>query len=372
MTKTTVKLRDIAREDRRTVLPKSKEASSRPFLGLEQIESQTGRILSYQTTSEEGISNSFAFDQSHVLYGKLRPYLNKVAVPDRPGRCSTEIIPLQPCGVSRELLALLLRTRRVVSSGMQEKTGSRMPRANMAFVLDTEFSLPSSDHEREQIAREMNLLLAEISAARTAIGKQVQEVSSLTSSVIFDSLKAGKTTSFLLGDVLDEIKVGIGATWKDYRVLGATRDGLALAKEPPGKQPERYKPVKLGTVFYNPMRILIGSIAFVDYDDEPGITSPDYVVLKGKPGMVDSRWFYFWLKSPLGEQCINSLARGAVRERMLFNRLAEGEVEVPDFTVQEKASKALAEIKPIRTAIKKQIQELELIHEKLLADFFES
>lgn len=57
-----------------------------------------------------------------------------------------------------------------------------------------------------------------------------------------------------------------------------TRSGLAPARERPGKHAERYKPVTAGTVFYNPMRILIGSIAFVDDDDEPGITSPDYVV----------------------------------------------------------------------------------------------
>ena len=41
------------------------------------------------------------------------------------------------------------------------------------------------------------------------------------------------------------------------------------------------------------MRIMISSIAFVDNDDEPGITSPDYVALRGKTGLVDSRWFYF-------------------------------------------------------------------------------
>ena len=96
--------------------------------------------------------------------------------------------------------------------------------------------------------------------------------------------------------------------------MGATRDGVAPAKELPGKHPERYKPVVPGTVFYNPMRILIGSIAFIDEGDEAGITSPDYVVLRGKEGVVESRWFYHWLRSPLGEQCISSLARGAVRE----------------------------------------------------------
>jgi type I restriction enzyme S subunit len=368
----TVTLGDIAREDRRSVSPGSKEALSLPFLGLEQIESQTGRILSYESASTEGVSNSFAFNCSHVLYGKLRPYLNKVAVPDRPGRCSTELIPLLPLGVSRDLLALLLRTQRVVSAAMQEKTGSRMPRAKMSVVLNTEFAIPVDGKEQERVTSELRAVLEEIGDASEAIANQAQEVLGLTNSIIFDSLRVGRNKHWPLGEVLDEVKSGIGKAWKDFRVLGATRDGLALAKEPPGKNPHRYKPVTPGTVFYNPMRILIGSVAFVDDDDEPGITSPDYVAVRGKPKVADSRWFYYWLRSPLGEQCISSLARGAVRERMLFNRLAEGEIELPDFSEQQQASQALAQIKPMRTAIGKQMKELELMSQKLIAQSFEN
>jgi type I restriction enzyme S subunit len=143
----------------------------------------------------------------------------------------------------------------------------------------------------------------------------------------------------VLGDVLTEVKTGIGADWAKYPVMGATRDGLAPAKERPGKNPQKYKPVVPGTVFYNPMRILIGSIAYVEEDDPPGITSPDYVVFVGKEKRIDSRWFYYWLRSPLGHRCIASHARGAVRERMLFNRLANAEVEIPDFDTQQKVSR---------------------------------
>ena len=119
------------------------------------------------------------------------------------------------------------------------------------------------------------------------------------------------------------------------------------------------------------MRILIGSIAFVDDDDEPGITSPDYVALQGKAGLVDSRWFYYWLRSPYGEHCINSLARGAVRERMLFNRLAEGSILLPTYPEQLRASKALATLKPVKFAIQEQLNELNKIPERLLALAFE-
>lgn len=210
---------------------------------------------------------------------------------------------------------------------------------------------------------------AALNDATAAARLQKSEIDRLIDSIVFSSLK--RTTKTLqIGDALCEVKNGIGDTWSQFPVLGATRSGLAPAKERPGKHAGRYKPVTAGTVFYNPMRILIGSIAFVDDDDEQGITSPDYVVLQGRPDVVDSRWFYYWLRSPLGERCIQSLARGAVRERMLFNRLAEGEIELPDYETQVKASKALAQIKPMRAAIRKQIEELELMPQKLLAQVF--
>ncbi|MFC5052014.1 restriction endonuclease subunit S [Rubritalea spongiae] len=227
-----------------------------------------------------------------------------------------------------------------------------------------------STWQRDQVL-EIKEKLSSFETAKCSLNQQLDDIQILSYSIIRSSLSGIKVES-KLSDCLEEVKGGIGENWKDYRVLGATRNGLALAKEPPGKKPERYKPVTPGTVFYNPMRIMIGSIAFADSDDEPGITSPDYVVLKGKEGVVDSRWFYYWMRSPLGERCIQSLSRGAVRERMLFNRLAEGEIELPDYDTQLKASQALAEIKPMQTAIEAQLKELELIPQKLLAQIFES
>lgn len=177
-----------------------------------------------------------------------------------------------------------------------------------------------------------------------------------------------------LGDGLTEVKGGIGSNWADFPVYGATVDGLAPAKEPPGKSPQKYKPVTSGTIFYNPMRILIGSVAYVSEDDRPGITSPDYVVFRGNEGVIDSYWFYYWLRSPLGHECVLSLARGAVRERMLFNRLAEAEVPIPDFDVQQEFSQKLrvaqSEINSIKAAINHQLMDIKnLPHRIVVASF---
>jgi len=233
------------------------------------------------------------------------------------------------------------------------------------------FEIPLRDiEEQRQIATRLKAQLAEVEIARQAAQTQLQELTQLANAIVAESIQRGCASPHLLGDVLVEVKKGIGSYWSSYPVLGATRGGLAPAREQPGKLAPKYKPAVPGTVFYNPMRILIGSIAYVDEDDTPGITSPDYVALQGKAGFVDSRWFYYWLRSPLGAHCILSLARGAVRERMLFNRLAEGKIELPSFSAQERASHALRELKSLRVATERKLKDINLLPQKILAQAF--
>jgi type I restriction enzyme, S subunit len=249
--------------------------------------------------------------------------------------------------------------------------GATMKHVNRPVFEGFEVSFPKDIDHQKALASSLKEGVQEIERARTAASLQLREVDNLANAIIYDSLNRSGLANYNLGQVLDEVKNGIGNSWKDYPVYGATRKGIALAKEPPGKNPQRYKPIISGTVFYNPMRILIGSIAFAEDDVEDGITSPDYVVLKGKEGLVNSRWFYYWLRSPLGQDCINSLARGAVRERMLFNRLAEGNIDLPNYTVQEKAAEALQNLKQVRANLNMQFQEIAALPNRLLSNFFQ-
>jgi len=209
-----------------------------------------------------------------------------------------------------------------------------------------------------------------VETARKALQWQQQEIVNLANAYIRESIEQSPVIE-TRGGLVSAKTVGAGHARDLSHIAAQSRARPAPTREPPGKQPQRYKPVFCGTVFYNPMRILIGSIAFVDDDDEPGITSPDYVALQGKAGLVDSRWFYYWLRSPYGEQCINSLARGAVRERMLFNRLAEGLILLPPYQEQLRVSKALATLKPVKYAIQEQLNDLNRIPERLLARAFD-
>ncbi len=119
-----------------------------PYVGLEHIESHTGRFLGLMDPMEVK-SSTFMFSTEHVLYGRLRPYLNKVMLPDFKGHCSTEIFPLKPKpDLSREFLQYWFLMDATVEQIDATSTGARMPRANMNAVLDFLFPLPPLPEQR--------------------------------------------------------------------------------------------------------------------------------------------------------------------------------------------------------------------------------
>lgn len=231
-------------------------------------------------------------------------------------------------------------------------------------ILARDIPLPPLT-EQQRIAAQLNEQMTAVAQARQATEEQINLLDDLIKAYLRDSL-ANQTNKKLLAECFVEVKKGVGSTWQQYPVLGATRAGIAPAKEKVGKQPERYKLVEPGTILYNPMRINIGSIAVLDEGDEPGITSPDYVVFKSIEGIVHFRWFYYWLRSPYGEAFIKTFARGAVRERMLFNRLANGEIELPPWEVQCQVAEKLKEIRALKQSLEAQLAEINQLPSALL------
>lgn len=142
-------LGDVCQQVRESIRPG--DAQDMPYIGLESIESGTGEfVVGGLKTPEAPLATSFLFSDEHVLYGKLRPYLNKVAVPNFSGKCSTEIIPLAPSPeVDRYYLAYFLRSAGVLNAINARVAGSRMPRADMKCLLSLPFPyLPLPEQRR--------------------------------------------------------------------------------------------------------------------------------------------------------------------------------------------------------------------------------
>lgn len=209
-----VRLGDICYRSRRIVEPQSDEARKLKYLSLEHIESETGKILFNPTEvlEDEGKSTTFYFNENHVLYGKLRPYLNKVSLPDFEGRCTTEIIPLLPNeNATREYLALILRRVETVNAVMKETTGSRMPRADMDVLLNLKIPLPSTIEEQRRIAAILDEQMEAVEAARFVVEEQLAAARLLPNAFlrsVFESEDAQNWQKRKLGDVCDVVTGG--------------------------------------------------------------------------------------------------------------------------------------------------------------------
>ena len=113
------------------------------LLNLDMIESQTGRIINYNIVSKDVIGGSVCtFDENNVLYSKLRPYLNKVVIPDGKGYATSELVPLRPDPkiINRIYLAYLLRSNEFVEMIKEKVAGAKMPRVSMSDFR--EFNVP--------------------------------------------------------------------------------------------------------------------------------------------------------------------------------------------------------------------------------------
>lgn len=119
-----------------------------PYVGLEHIESNTARFVGSPEHAQV-LSSTFRFTAQHVLYGRLRPYLNKVLLPTFEGHCSTEIFPLLPGPrLDRKYLKFWLMMDSTVKSIDSTCTGARMPRANMDAVMELALPVPPLPEQR--------------------------------------------------------------------------------------------------------------------------------------------------------------------------------------------------------------------------------
>ena len=120
------------------------------LLNLDMIESDTGRIIEKVRTEEIG-NSTIEFDTTCVLYSKLRPYLNKVAIPDENGIGTSELISMK-CDstiVTREYLASSLRHKSFVNYINSKTGGAKMPRANMDELRSFKMPIPPIELQNE-------------------------------------------------------------------------------------------------------------------------------------------------------------------------------------------------------------------------------
>ena len=124
-------------------------------LDLEDIEKNTSRLIDRVPSSARPFQSSKTrFKQGDVLFGKLRPYLNKVLVADSDGVCTTEIVPVRGFGgIAPEYIRLVLKSPLTMKRIDRLMYGMKMPRLGTDDALGLSFPLPPLGEQHRIVAK---------------------------------------------------------------------------------------------------------------------------------------------------------------------------------------------------------------------------
>ena len=146
----TSKIKDVAPES-----PSKESVDGRVWLlNLDMIESNTGKVIEKVYEDSENALSVQPFDEGNVLFSKLRPYLNKVVIPDEPGLATTELVPLRPKGdiLNKIFFSHLLRGDQFVNFANDIAGGTKMPRMPLSELRKFECILPPIEEQMKFVA----------------------------------------------------------------------------------------------------------------------------------------------------------------------------------------------------------------------------
>jgi type I restriction enzyme S subunit len=186
------KLSEVCEITSTLVDPRKKEFLDLTHVGAGNIESKTGIFVDLKTAREEGlISGKFLFNESMVLYSKIRPYLMKVARPDFNGLCSADMYPLAPIPneITRDYLFHLLLSKNFTDYAIQGSARTGMPKVNREHLFEFKVWLPDVKKQKELTAN-LDDLHAETQRLESLYQQKLAALEALKKSLLHQAFSA--------------------------------------------------------------------------------------------------------------------------------------------------------------------------------------
>ena len=152
-----------------------------PHIGIDSIEKGTGELKGYRTVREDGIiSGKYLFTPQHIIYSKIRPNLNKVALPSFNGLCSADAYPILPNSqnCNRVFLATAMRSEYFLEYILQFSSRTNLPKVNRKEISGFHMPLPPLELQNQFAA-----FVEQVNKSKAAIQKSLNEAQ-----LLFDSL----------------------------------------------------------------------------------------------------------------------------------------------------------------------------------------
>lgn len=155
-------------------------------LALENVEGWSG---TYRSADRDTVLAGPVkkFRAGDVLFGRLRPYLAKVACPDTSGLCVGEFLVLRPHKgrLHPEFLSYWLRAKPIVDVISSATFGAKMPRTEWRFVGNLYLPLPPMS-EQLRIVQNLRQATMELDSALATTQRQIELLKEYRARLIAD------------------------------------------------------------------------------------------------------------------------------------------------------------------------------------------
>jgi len=160
-----VALGEIFDKSTKGVVPKELTVETIHYIGLDNISQGTGELVGdFDNYPQEIKSTKTLFSKSDILYGKLRPNLNKVYYSEIEGICSTDIIVLKAKdNVIPKFYASYLLSEKFNAEVLKGIKGAQLPRVGYEYFSKISIPFPPVEIQRQivyQIEKEQELVNA--------------------------------------------------------------------------------------------------------------------------------------------------------------------------------------------------------------------
>jgi len=389
-------LRDVLHPRNDIVHPRDNPTGVGTFVGLEHIEPQTGRRVGEAPIDLSTMTGRKArFLPGDIVYGYLRPYLNKVWIAEFAGFCSVDqyVFIVDEAIAGPAYVASYLRSPAYLAAAPIDETPGQLPRIRLDEVLSTPIPLPPLDEQR-RIAARLRDQLATSDEVRLDIDRRLETLAQVRKEVLASTYAQIDVSAFALGSAISQ--------------PGAIADGPFGSR----LKTEHYAP--------NGVRVIrlqnIGSGVFLDHDRAyvtrehadtltrhfagegdvvvaalgdgarpagracqvpdigPALVKADCFRVRTDGSIVDSEFLVWFLNSPGTQAIIAGQMRGATRPRVTLGMLKAFPIPLPPLDEQRRIAAhlrdQLAEIDRAKAALEAQRAAIDALPAALLREVF--
>jgi len=338
-----------------------KESSNLPYVGLEHIESEKSMLTNHGFESEIKSSKT-RFNKGQILYGKLRPYLDKAVIAPFDGICSTDILVFDSNTESmNEFLIHLIHSNEFIDHAKATTNGVQHPRTSWNSLKQFKFLLPPLPEQRK--------IAHVLSTVRKAIEQQDKLIRATTE--LKKAIMQKLFTEGTRGEPQRETEIGLApVSWEVVRIKKYI---LKTKNRDPRKEPEKdfvyvdvssvsneffrientlkicgkeapsraRKIIQDGDVIFATVRPTLKRIAKISQEYHNQICSTGYCVLKPDPDKLSQEYLYQYLQTEFFIERIEKLQRGASYPAVRDTDVKSIYIPLPILSEQKEIGKTL-------------------------------